>query len=851
MGYQRGTKRWLSGNAGRLEIVTYEPQASTVRGELLFVHGAWSSPWYWDTFFLPWFAERGFRCRALALRGHGGSDGKVRWASIRNYVDDVHIAAQDLRNPILIGHSMGGYIAQKYAARHNVRALALLASVPPSGAWHALFRVITERPLAFLRTIATLDLYGVVADPDTARALLFSRDENRTDKDHLLPYLKSESFRAFLDMLFLPVRKHVDAGLPVAVIGAEFDQIISQKNVAEAGRFHRVDPVMLPMASHMLTVDDRWQDAALHLERWIASDVLNESAATAQPICAKAQNLMRPVDDRRYPPNAQKRAKMLGQMQYHPLTLPTILDHAESGFADVPVWSREAPPALGETGPTHRQTWADTARRAKQVARVLQDNGLEEGDRVATLAWNTHRHLELYYGVTGIGAVLHTVNPRLSLDHLSYMLNFADDKMVFYDGTFSGLVSALKPLCPNVKHWIQLSNAPQDPAWSDTDYDTWIADAQPLQDWLQLDEHGAAALCFTSGTTGLPKGVLYSHRALVLETMAAVSPNALSLSRADTIAPIVPMFHVNAWSLPFAAAMSGASLALPGASLGGADLYDFFEKTGATISAGVPTIWQGLLSHTGETHARFSTMQRTIIGGSAVPEQMIRAFRDEYDVEVIHGWGMTETAPLGTTNALTPSEARAMNPAEAAQALKKQGRTPFGVSLKLTEEDGTPLLKDSRKAGHLQIQGHWVIDSYFGQTETAAAGGWFDTGDIATLGLDGTMTITDRDKDLIKSGGEWISSVLLEDIALQHARVSEAAAIAVPHPKWDERPLVVCVSSDGAKDFAEDVRALYHGLPSWQVPDVSFVDQLPVGATGKVLKGDLRASFREFHGQRQ
>jgi 3-(methylthio)propionyl---CoA ligase len=834
----------MAGQAGALEVTTLEPMTGTPRADLLFVHGAWSSAWYWDNFFLPWFADRGFRCRALSLRGHGSSEGRVRWSSITHYVSDVAVAASGLENPVVIGHSMGGYIVQKYAAQHSLRAMALLASVPPSGAWHALHRVATERPKALVRTIATLNLYGVVADPDTARGLLFSRDESRIDKDHLLRHLQAESFRAFLDMLFKPVRKRAPPGTPVAVIGAEFDQIVSHRNVFETGRFHAVDPIMLPLASHMLTVDDRWQDAAMVIEQWLARDVLGSAPPTVPaPSATRCAQVQSPI-----PTGDKKRAKMLGQMQYLPLTLSSILEHVEASSPDAPVWSRQAPPKLGEEGPIHRQTWRDTGQRARRLAQALVDLGIGESDRVASIAWNTHRHLELYYAATGIGAVLHTINPRLSIDHLQFMINQADDRIVFFDGTFSGLIAMLKPMCPRVENWIQMSNAPQDPMWTEPGYEDLLDGAAPITAWPSLDEQAAAILCYTSGTTGYPKGVLYSHRALVLEAMVAVGPAVLSISRDDTVAPIVPMFHVNAWSLPFAAAISGASLALPGASLSGDALFQFFEETKTTLSAGVPTVWQALLGHLRKTETKFTTMKRTIIGGSAVSEAMIRAFRTDYGVEVLHGWGMTETSPLGTISALTPLEIASLDADDAVRRLKQQGRAPFGVSLKVTDPGGAQISGGENTVGSLKVRGHWVIDRYFGADEPATRDGWFDTGDIASIGPDSCMTITDRDKDLIKSGGEWISSVHLEDIAKQHPDVVDAAAIAVPHPKWDERPLLVCVCAGGKTTNSEEIRALFsHAVPTWQVPDLTFVDQLPIGATGKVLKNELRQRFAHFH----
>ncbi|MEO0343415.1 MAG: long-chain-fatty-acid--CoA ligase [Pseudomonadota bacterium] len=828
-------------------MTTVECRTGTPRADLLFVHGAWSSSWYWDNFFLPWFADCGYRCRALSLRGHGTSEGRVRWSSVSQYVSDVAVAAQGLENPVLIGHSMGGFIAQLYANQHPVRALALLVSIPPSGAWHALYRVATERPKALLRTLATLNLYGVVAETDTARGLLFSRDESRTDKDHLLQHLEAESFRAFLDMLFNPVRKRAPAGTPVTVIGAEFDQIVSHRNVAETARVHGVDPVMLPLASHMLTVDDRWQDAASLIEHWLQTQVLeNQKSSARKPVAAVAQSAQSQPPS---PTANNKRAKMLGQMQYLPLTLSSILEHVEVLSPDVPIWSREAPPKAGEVGAIHRQTWRDTGQRVRKLSQALLDFGIGEGDRVASIAWNTHRHLELYYAATGIGAVLHTINPRLSLDHLQFMINQADDRIVFFDGTFSGLIATLKPMCPSVEQWVQMSNAPQAPMWTEPNYEDLLDKATPIEAWPALDEQAAAVLCYTSGTTGNPKGVLYSHRALVRESIVAVGPDVFSISRDDTVAPIVPMFHVNAWSLPFAAAIAGASLALPGANLSGDALFEFFEETETTLSVGVPTVWQALLAHMQKTKSQFSTMRRTVIGGSAVSESMIRAFRADQGVEVLHGWGMTETSPLGTVSALSAWETANFEAEEAVKRLKRQGRAPYGVSLKVTDSEGARIPQKEETAGHLKIRGHWVIDRYFGADEPATEDGWFDTGDIASIGRNAVMTITDRDKDLIKSGGEWISSVHLEDIAKRHPDVVDAAAVAIPHPKWDERPLLVCVFAGGKNASEEEIRSLFSEMvPSWQVPDVAFVDQLPIGATGKVLKADLRATYARFHG---
>lgn len=543
---------------------------------------------------------------------------------------------------------------------------------------------------------------------------------------------------------------------------------------------------------------------------------------------------------------------MLGHMQVHPLLLSSILEHVEATYAAKPLYSRELPSVAGEVGKILKVTWGDAALRARQVATLMWALDIKQGERVATIAWNTHRHLELYYGVAAMGSILHTINPRLTLQNIQFMINDAQDKAVFYDGTFIKIIEALKPLCPTVKHWIQLSIAPEASSSSklDASYESAIEDLAPMKTFPAFDENTAAALCYTSGTTGNPKGVLYSHRSLVLESMAAVMPDALCLSRADVIAPVVPMFHVNAWSLPFAAGIVGASLALPGYALSGDALFDFFEQTRTTVSAGVPTIWQNLLDHMDVNSCALKTMKRTIIGGSAVQSSMIKHFRDSYNIEVIHGWGMTETSPIGTVNALTPEEASDLPSEAAADILIKQGRYPFGVKLRIEDENGHTIPPGSGTAGKLWVQGHWVISKYYNATDLATVNNWFDTGDIATIDDAMVMQITDRDKDIIKSGGEWISSIELEGIALKHPNVAQAAAIAVAHPKWDERPLVVVIAKPGKPIEPDHIKEHFKPhVAGWQVPEIIEIDEMPIGATGKILKIELRQRFADFFNQ--
>ncbi|KAF1029827.1 MAG: 3-methylmercaptopropionyl-CoA ligase [Burkholderia plantarii] len=522
--------------------------------------------------------------------------------------------------------------------------------------------------------------------------------------------------------------------------------------------------------------------------------------------------------------------------------------------------SRPTDGAVYEGG-LHRYTWRDCERRARQLAHALARTGVGVGERIGTLAWNGFRHLEAYYGISGMGAVCHTINPRLFPEQIVYIVNHADDRYVMFDVGFLPLIEAIAPQCPNVRGWIALTDAAHLPAASVPliAYDTLVeaggeAGGNPAP-WPELDERQASSLCYTSGTTGNPKGVLYSHRSTVLHAYAAALPDAMGLSALDVVLPVVPMFHVNAWGLPYAAPLTGAKLVLPGKDLDGRSLFELMEAERVTCSAGVPTVWLGLLNHLHETGERFTTLERTVVGGSACPSAMLRAFEDDYGVQVIHAWRMTEMSPLGTLARLNRAQTQRPE-AQRRRLLEKQGRVVYGVDMRIVGEDGRELPWDGVAFGELQVRGPWVVARYFEGGETGRepergasplVDGWFPTGDVATIDADGFLQITDRSKDVIKSGGEWISSIDLENVAMAHPAVAEAACIACAHPKWTERPLLVIVRRPGAELDRDTLLAFYAGkVAKWWVPDdVVFVDALPHTATGKLQKLKLREQFRE------
>ncbi len=535
---------------------------------------------------------------------------------------------------------------------------------------------------------------------------------------------------------------------------------------------------------------------------------------------------------------------MYGSMQSQPLLISNLLVHAERHHAEQEVVSRRV------EGDIHRQTFRDLARRSRQMAKAVQALGVVQGARVGTLAWNGYRHMELYYAVSGIGAVLHTLNPRLHADQLVWIADHAEDEVLCFDLTFLPLVEAVAHRVKTVKHFVVMTDRAHMPVTDKIPNLLCYEDLLQAQDdpfiWPSFDENTASSLCYTSGTTGNPKGVLYSHRSTVLHSYAAALPDGLQCSAMDTVLPVVPMFHVNAWGLPYVACMVGAKLVFPGPFLDGKSLYELFEQEGVTLSAGVPTVWQGLLSHVEAQGLKFSTMRRTIIGGSACPPAMMSAFQDRYQVHVLHAWGMTEISPLGTACALKPKHL-ALAPEERMKVQAKQGRVVFGVDMKIVGERGEELPWDGQASGELLVRGPWIVSQYFKSEDSPLVDGWFPTGDVATIDADGFMQITDRSKDVIKSGGEWIGSIDLENIAMAHPAVAAAACIAARHPKWDERPLLVVVRKPNADLSRDELLRFYEGkIAKWWTPDdVVFVEQLPLGATGKVLKHRLRDQFAE------
>ncbi len=530
-----------------------------------------------------------------------------------------------------------------------------------------------------------------------------------------------------------------------------------------------------------------------------------------------------------------------GLMMDRPLLISALLEHGAAQHGAQEIVSRET------HGPLHRSSYAEVARRAQRLANALKALGLAPGHAVASIAWNNHRHLEAYFGVSGSGMVMHTCNPRLHPQQLIYILNHAEDRVVLFDSTFAPIVQAIAPQCPLVKAWVCLSDAAHTPAIESVQvlsYEDLIAPHSDQFDWPEFDERTGAVLCYTSGTTGNPKGVLYSHRAIVLNATTACLPDVLSLSAREAALPVVPMFHINAWCIPYAAMVVGAKLVLPGPKLDGASLYELMEAEQVTLSAGVPTIWMGLIQHVEQNGLRFSSMKRTCVGGSAMPRALIAKFSEVYGVEVRHGWGMTETTAVATMSNLGAREAGL--PAEERHALvARQGKVVSGIEIKVADEHGATLPRDGSSQGELMVRGQWIVERYFKTDKTALVDGWFPTGDIATIDANGVMTIRDRTKDVIKSGGEWISSIDLENAAIGHPAVAMAAVIGVQHPKWDERPLLFIVRKPGqALEKAEILDFLAGRVAKWWVPeDVVFLESLPVGGTGKVQKNELRQQY--------
>ncbi|MFM8844657.1 MAG: 3-(methylthio)propionyl-CoA ligase [Gammaproteobacteria bacterium] len=535
---------------------------------------------------------------------------------------------------------------------------------------------------------------------------------------------------------------------------------------------------------------------------------------------------------------------MLGLMQDQPLLISRFIDFAARHHGDVEMVSRRV------EGDIHRYTYRDAQRRSKQLAKAIDAEGLAQSARVATLAWNGYRHFELYFGVSGSGRVVHTINPRLKPEQIVWITNDAADEIFCFDMTFLPLVKAIAAHCPTVRRWVALCEAdalPADTGIPDlVSYEAWIGAQNSDYQWPEFDERLAAALCYTSGTTGDPKGVLYSHRSKSLPADAGALPDATGLSSRACTLPVVPMFHVNAWGVPYAAAMTGAKVVWPGPALDGKSVYELMESERVTCAAGVPTVWLALLNHLHAEGKRFSTLQRTSVGGSACPPAMIEAFH-QLGVEVLHGWGMTEMSPLGTVCRLKGKQL-ALPWSEQLPILATQGRAVYGVDMKIVDPQGKELPWDGKSAGDLLVRGPWIVSHYFKhEHEKLLLDGWFHTGDVASIDPDGFLQITDRSKDVIKSGGEWISSIEVENIAMAHPAVAMAACIAMPHEKWAERPLLVIVKKAGAEVGRDELLAFYEGkVAKWQIPDdVVFVDSILLGATGKMQKNLLRERFRD------
>ena len=533
---------------------------------------------------------------------------------------------------------------------------------------------------------------------------------------------------------------------------------------------------------------------------------------------------------------------MLGQMMTAPLLISSLIDHAATYHGNTPIVS------VNTTGGVENTSWGEVAANSRRLGSALTKLGLEPQARCATIAWNNRRHLEIYFGTSGAGFVCHTINPRLFPEQLVYIINHAEDRVLFIDETFVPLVAALVDQLTELKHIVLMG--PRNDAAAEKIpglqfYDELIADGDPDFEWPSFDENTASSLCYTSGTTGNPKGVLYSHRSTLLHSLAGNTADCLAITARDVVLPVVPMFHVNAWGVPYCAAMTGAQMVMPGPNLDGESLVKLIDDQRVTIALGVPTIWLGLLGHAKAAGSALESLERTVVGGSACPPSMITQFREEYGVDTIHAWGMSEMSPLGSVN--MPLAKHRDLPVDAQHKLREsQGRPPFGVELKIVNDDGKDLPWDGETQGDLLVRGHWVLDAYFRMGEQdILQDGWFATGDVATLDPDGFMTIKDRSKDIIKSGGEWISSVELENIAIAHPSLQDAAVVGVAHPKWDERPILVAVPNEGSSPSPEELLAFFDGkIASWQVPDaVVFKDVLPRNATGKVLKRNLRDEF--------
>lgn len=533
---------------------------------------------------------------------------------------------------------------------------------------------------------------------------------------------------------------------------------------------------------------------------------------------------------------------MLGKMQDYPLLVQTILDHAALNHGEREMVTRSI------EGPIRRRNYRDLRTRALRVAKALQKEGIVLGDRIATMAWNTDRHVEVWYGIMGLGAISHTINPRLFVEQLVYIINHAEDRILFVDLTFVPLIEAIAGKIPSIEKYIILTDELHMPETSLPNahaYETWLAESDADFAWSMFDENTAAGLCYTSGTTGHPKGVLYSHRSNVLHSMMCNQPDVLGVDSRDNVLPIVPMFHANAWAITFSIPAAGASMVMPGAGMDGKSIYELLESEKVSAAAAVPTVWLGLIQHLADNDLNLPYLNRVIIGGAAVPRMMIETLENNYDVEVIHGWGMTEMSPIGTTGKLKHATEH-LQGEDRINLKLKQGRTPYLVEMKIVDDDHNDLPRDGKTSGHLLVRGPAISSGYYKRDESVLdEDGWFNTGDIANIDELGYMQITDRDKDVIKSGGEWISSIEIENTAVGCEGIAEAAVIGIAHPKWSERPLLILVRKPGSEVTKEDVLNYLQGkIADWWMPEaVEFVDEIPHTATGKIQKMALRETF--------
>jgi fatty-acyl-CoA synthase len=536
---------------------------------------------------------------------------------------------------------------------------------------------------------------------------------------------------------------------------------------------------------------------------------------------------------------------MLGLMQDWPLLCHRIIDHAAINHGEREVITRSI------EGPIHRTNYKEIRARSLRVAQRLERDGIKLGDRVATLAWNTWRHLESWYGILGIGAVYHTVNPRLFPEQIAWIVNHAADRVMMTDLTFLPLLEKLADKLPSIERYVVFTDAEHMPATTLRNavaYEEWLKEADGDFAWKSFDENTAAGMCYTSGTTGNPKGVLYSHRSNVLHTMLSLQPDAIGLAARDTVLPIVPMFHANSWGLAFSAPMAGAALVMPGAKLDGASVYEMLNEYKVTCTGAVPTVWLLLMQHLEKTGDKLPYLERVVIGGSACPRAMIKAFEENYGVKVFHAWGMTEMSPLGTVGSIKPALAGLTGEA-LLDVKQKQGYTPFGVEMKITDDEDRQMPWDGKTFGRIKVRGFAVAKSYYKENvRILDDNGFFDTGDVGTMDAHGYMQITDRSKDVIKSGGEWISSIDLENLAVGHPKVAEAAVIGVHHPKWDERPLLIVILKEGQSATRDEILGFLEGkIAKWWMPDdVAFVSAIPHTATGKIQKNTLRDQFHDY-----